>query len=85
MISEHELWNDWGVRQSAEDGLMDFDEANNHRLHHVWTVVESGDDGDGNWYAMPGFHCVNRLGYIVTDRPWVDDAQDAIYFFNDMD
>lgn len=85
MISEHELWEDWCVKQSAENGLMDFEEANTHRLDHVWTVVESGDDGDGNWYAMPGFHYVNRLGYIVTERRWIDDTLDAIYFFDDMD
>lgn len=84
MISEDAFWEVWGVMQSTENGLLEFDEARIHPVNHVWTVVESGDDTDGNWYAIPGVHYVNRLGYIVTERPWMDDTLDAIYFLDDM-
>jgi len=26
----------------------------------------SGDGSDGSWYAQPGFHIVNKLGYVMT-------------------
>ncbi len=34
--------------------------------HHVWTWVE-GDKGE---YLVSGLHYVNRLGYLITARPW---------------
>lgn len=33
---------------------------------HVWTLID-GDEGDA---LLPGFHIVNRIGYIVTEHPW---------------
>jgi hypothetical protein len=34
----------------------------------IWTIV----DGDnGNLFYMAGFHTVNRIGYFVTEVPWV--------------
>lgn len=52
---------------------------------HIWTVVDTDDDSDGNWYAQPGFHIVNKLGYVMTRKPWVDSTPDAIYFLDDFD
>jgi hypothetical protein len=52
---------------------------------NVWTIIESGDDEDGNWYADPGFHRVNVLGYVTSDTPWTDDIAVAIYFLDDFD
>lgn len=34
----------------------------------VWTVV----DCDGVLYVLPGFHTVNYMGRIVTEREWSD-------------
>lgn len=39
----------------------------------VWTCVE--DDG-GNGYILSGYHTVNRLGYFVTEVPWVSSKED---------
>jgi hypothetical protein len=39
----------------------------------VWTIV-STDDDDG-LYLLSGFHFVNRLGYLITERPWQGDGQ----------
>lgn len=32
----------------------------------VWTIVESDS---GKWYISHGLHLVNRVGYLVTERP----------------
>jgi len=39
----------------------------------VWTLVSSDDD-DG-LYLLSGFHLVNRLGYLITERPWAGEGQ----------
>lgn len=35
---------------------------------HIWTWT-SGDDGS---YLNAGYAIVNRLGYIITEKPWTD-------------
>lgn len=37
-------------------------------IRQVWTVV-TGDNGE-DLYASPGYHVVNREGYLVTEVPW---------------
>lgn len=39
----------------------------------VWTLVD-GDDDD-SFYVLSGWHLVNRLGYFITERPWVGEGQ----------
>lgn len=39
--------------------------------NQVWTIVE-GDEGN-DWWALTGFHIVNKLFYVVTKEPWSDD------------
>lgn len=36
----------------------------------VWTYVE----GDEGLYLIPGLHFVNRLGYLITDKPYADET-----------
>lgn len=38
----------------------------------VWTIVD-GEDGD--LWLLSGCHLVNRLGYLITERPWQGDGQ----------
>jgi len=33
---------------------------------YVWTIIE-GDEGQ--WYLIPGYHFINRIGYIITKQP----------------
>ena len=40
--------------------------------NRIWTVVTG--DGDA---IIPGFHVVNRLGNIVTEKPWTNDIADV--------
>ena len=49
----------------------------NQDHRNVWTVVHT-DESD-MWYICKGYHHVNRLGYIVTAKPWDDSTQDAEY------
>ncbi len=42
----------------------------------VWTLV-SGDDDEG-LYILSGCHFVNRMGYLVTERPWADECNAEI-------
>jgi hypothetical protein len=37
----------------------------------VWTVVE-GDNGK-DWYALTGYHIVNKLFYLVSEEQWTDE------------
>lgn len=79
LISADEFREIWQAKSATDGSLMAIEEARSYVDDHIWTVVEPGDDRDGNWYAIPGFHSVNQLGCVVTMRPWVDCMQDAIY------
>lgn len=83
-ISEAEFHERWGVQISVSGDLLRFEDVRLQPLHHVWTVVDSGDNSDGNWYAIPGFHVVNNLGYVLTAKPWDFDTPQAIYFLDDL-
>lgn len=84
-ISDTNFHENWGLRVCSDGSLFTFDDVRNERLEHVWTIVESGEDSDLNWYAAPGFHVVNKLGYVTTEKPWTDEALDAIYFLDDFE
>ncbi len=71
--------------QKASGVMFEFEDVKDQPLNHVWTIIESGSDEDGNWYAPPGFHIVNRMGYVMTKKPWTDELRDAIYFLDDFD
>jgi len=81
-ISEDEFFDEWAVQASLTGDLFDYRDVVDKSRANVWTIVESGDDLDETWYALPGFHFVNRLGYVMTARPWNDTTPDAIYFLD---
>jgi len=85
LISEEDFDAIWRVTVSPSGDLFCYEEVIDQPLNHVWTIVESGDGEDGNWYASPGFHTVNRVGYAVTKKSWDLTTPDAIYFLDDMD
>ncbi len=37
--------------------------------HLVWTIV----DEDGRLYVRPGFRFVNRIDYVLCEKPWTDE------------
>lgn len=85
LISEQDFEDIWGVYLLPSDDLFEFSDVRDKALRHVWTVVSSGDDADGNWYASPGFHVVNKLGYVMTTKNWSASTPDAIYFLDDIE
>jgi hypothetical protein len=82
-ISEDEFWEKWGVILKADGVMFEHEDVKDHPLEHVWTIVDTGAYEDENWYAMPGFHIVNKLGYIMTKRAWTADTPDAIYYLHE--
>jgi hypothetical protein len=85
LISERDFDEIWGVDVKPSGDLFEFADVRDEPPQHVWTIVDSGDDSDGNWYAQPGFCVVNRLGYVMTHKPWSDSTPDAIYFLDDFE
>lgn len=79
----HENEGDY-LLQTLEDAMA-FANSRGFDVFHVWTIVDAGCDEDGNLYASPGAHLVNRLGYIVTEKPWETGLEDAIWFEDDFD
>ena len=40
----------------------------------VWTIIEGENNID---YIVAGFHLVNRMGFIVTEKPWVAGTEEV--------
>jgi hypothetical protein len=85
LITEREFDEVWGAYAKPSGDLFQIEDIRDQPPDYIWTIVDSGDDSDGNWYAQPGFHVVNRLGYVMTRKPWTDSTPDAIYFLDDFD
>lgn len=47
----------------------------------VWTILT---DDHGDLVVVNGWHYVNRFGYFVTEKPWVDGADFNIYDIDDI-
>lgn len=78
-ISEDEFWSEWGVIQKSSGVMFESEDLRALPVNHVWTVLESDDDLTKSWYAAPGFRLVNRIGHVLTEKPWTDAGRDAIY------
>jgi hypothetical protein len=48
---------------------------------HLWTIVEA----EGSLYAVSGLHCVNCLGYILTEEAWGQETEALWYEAPDDD
>ena len=42
--------------------------VNKANPHNIWTYL----DTDGGSVTVEGFHYVNRIGYYITEVPWID-------------
>jgi hypothetical protein len=85
LIGEEAFCDEWGLTLAPSGDLFTYEQVRDQPIEHVWTVVDTGDDGFGSWYASPGFHAVNCIGYVMTRKPWVDETLDALYYFDDDD
>jgi hypothetical protein len=50
---------------------VEYEDVKDLDCHVVWTEIDD-PEGTGT-YLIPGFHFVNRLGYIVSSKPWTDE------------
>ena len=83
-ISEDSFMDDYKPITHSQDGdmvIQSIQEAQD-RLKalgltddHIWTITESEE----SLFASPGFHVVNRIGYVITERPAKSDVVDAIW------
>lgn len=94
MISEHDFMDTYQPIQSGAEGdfmlqtfeeALAFAEARGLSVSHVWTVLESGDGDDDSLYVSAGAHLVNRLYFIVTEKPWETGIEDAIWMADDFE
>ncbi len=85
LISEESYFGIWGATVRETGDLFTFQDVKDQAINFVWTVMESGGEDKDHWIAAPGFHVVNVLGYVLTQRPWNDKTPDAFYFFDDFD
>ncbi len=85
LISEDNFFGIWGATVSETGDLFTYDEVKNQSVNFVWTVTESCEGDSNHWIAAPGFHVVNVLGYVLTQRSWDNTTPDAFYFFDDFD
>jgi len=87
-ISEDDFRDIWLVRTQPSGDLFFYSQIKDLPTETVWTIGDDDlidEDGytDGNWYAAPGTHFVNALGYVVTEKRWDDDTPHAIYYLDD--
>ena len=90
-ISERDFDAVWRAHGKPNDDLYFYHEVKSFPIEYVWTVSEGEDLDEGgfnldnNWYASPGIFVIDALGYLITERPWGDDTQDAIWCLDDDD
>ena len=41
----------------------------------VWTCIDTDND---ELILIPGYHYVNRLYYMITEKPWTDDTLEVV-------
>jgi hypothetical protein len=78
LIAEADFVDHWGAHGLPNGDLMWIEDIQGLPENTIWTIVES-DDGESQ-VAARGIHHVNRLGFVVTTRPWDENTPDAWWF-----
>lgn len=78
MICEDDFLEVFGAHGQGTGDLYEFEQVKDRPVNTVWTIV-TGDECE-SWIAIPGFHIVNRLGYVITEKPWTDPDLQAYWF-----
>jgi hypothetical protein len=67
-------WDEWEDTYLPTTPLAydDLDDIPDGTLpNYVWTMI----DGDGRYANLTnGYRRFNRLGYFVTEKPWIEDV-----------
>jgi hypothetical protein len=70
-----------GAKENSEESNLfetfgeDLEAVMNADPATVWTVIE-GDETE-NQYLLPGFHHVNRIGYVIAEKPITQEELDS--------
>jgi len=66
--SGYDIWGGYGLETFGEDSEL----VRSLNPNFMWTVVD-GDLGRDQW-ILPGVHYVNRVCYLVTEKPhnWIN-------------
>ena len=64
--AQYDIWGGYGLETFGKD----LEVVRCHDQSFLWTVV---DDGSGNEWIATGFHYVNRICYLITEKPhnWI--------------
>lgn len=78
-IDEVTFWNEYRPIDDPVQGhpIREREGICNVAFERLWTLVETGESEV--LYALPGYHFVNRLGYIVTEKAWPHLNGAAVY------
>jgi len=50
---------------------LDFVFELSKKQNRVWTIIEGDND---TMYYISGFHLVNRLGFLITEKEWLEET-----------
>lgn len=79
-IDESTFTSEFRPMPNPVDGGLIWDRAQDTiglPADQVWTLVE-GDSG--LIWALPGYHVVNRIGYVVTEKKWYEPDLEALWY-----
>lgn len=48
---------------------LDYIQSFFNKPRHIWTIIEAEDE----LVIQAGYWLINRMGYIITERPWEDE------------
>ena len=64
-------WDEWEDTYLPTTPLAFDDVPTDAHPYHIWTMV----NGEGRYANLVnGVHYFDRLGYFVTEVPWIDDV-----------
>lgn len=63
-------YNDYGCMFETYGDELEF--VMKQHPNNIWTIIE----GDDDLYIVTGYHIVNRLGYLITEEPFLDENEE---------
>jgi hypothetical protein len=83
-IGSEEEFEAFGPRLTPSGDFWQYAEIEMVPTERVWSILETGE-ANQSLVASPGWHTVNVLGYVVTDKPWTDGVNDYYWFEDDRE
>lgn len=58
--------------ETFEEEIKHVFDLSNTNVKKVWTIIEA----EGKWYISAGFHVVNRIGFLITEKEWEKETEE---------